>query len=308
MSEHNKGVLNAIVAYACWGVFPLYWKLLEQVSSMEILLSRVIWSFVFTTLFILLIGQRKNLLQDIRFLWANQKQFWTLFAASVVISINWFTYIWAVTNGQVLQSSLGYYINPLISVLFGMLFFREKLSNATIVAVSIAGVGVTVTTFSGGTVPWIALTMAISFSIYGVLKKTIQLEATRGLAIETLFMLPIALIYYAYIWTSNDMRFLQGDVKTDLLLMGGGIVTAIPLVLFAKGAHRIPLYLMGFIQFLSPTITLCIGILLFKEPFTKLEFFTFGCIWIAIVIFSASKFIEAKRRHQIIEYPKSKLS
>lgn len=298
MSEHNKGVLNAIVAYACWGVFPLYWILLEQVSSMEILLSRVIWSFLFTTLFLLLIGQRKNLLHDIRFLWANQKQFWSLFAASIVISINWFTYIWAVTHGQVLQSSLGYYINPLISVLFGMLIFREKLSNATIVAVSIAGIGVAVMTFSAGTVPWIALTMAISFSIYGVLKKTIQLEAARGLAIETLFMLPVALIYYAYIWNTNEMRFLHGDIKTDLLLMGGGIVTAIPLVLFAKGAHRIPLYLMGFIQFLSPTITLFLGIVLFKEPFTKLEFFTFGCIWIAIVIFSASKFIEAKRRFQ----------
>ncbi|MEG0383786.1 EamA family transporter RarD [Solibacillus cecembensis] len=297
MSEHNKGVVNAIVAYACWGVFPLYWILLEQVSSMEILLSRVIWSFLFTTLFILLIGQRKNLLQDIRFLWANQKQFWSLFAASIVISINWFTYIWAVTHGQVLQSSLGYYINPLISVIFGMLIFREKLSKATIIAVSIAGIGVTVMTFSAGTVPWTALTMAISFSIYGVLKKTIQLEAARGLAIETLFMLPVALIYYAYIWNSNEMSFLQGDIKTDLLLMGGGIITAIPLVLFAKGAHRIPLYLLGFIQFLSPTITLFLGVVLFKEPFTTLEFFTFGCIWIAIVIFSASKFMEAKRRY-----------
>ncbi len=300
MSEHNKGVVNAIVAYACWGVFPLYWILLEQVSSMEILLSRVIWSFLFTTLFILLIGQRKNLLQDIRFLWANQKQFWSLFAASIVISINWFTYIWAVTHGQVLQSSLGYYINPLISVIFGMLIFREKLSKATIIAVSIAGIGVTVMTFSAGTVPWTALTMAISFSIYGVLKKTIQLEAARGLAIETLFMLPVALIYYAYIWNSNEMSFLQGDIKTDLLLMGGGIITAIPLVLFAKGAHRIPLYLMGFIQFLSPTITLFLGVVLFKEPFTTLEFFTFGCIWIAIVIFSASKFMEAKRRYQTV--------
>ncbi|MEK4425650.1 EamA family transporter RarD [Solibacillus sp. FSL K6-1523] len=298
MSEHNKGVLNAIVAYACWGVFPLYWKLLEQVTSMEILLSRVIWSFLFTTLFILLIGQRKNLLQDIRFLWANQKQFWSLFVASIVISINWFTYIWAVTHEQVLQSSLGYYINPLISVLFGMLIFREKLSRATIIAVSIAGVGVAVMTFSAGTVPYIAITMAISFSIYGVLKKTIQLDAARGLAIETLFMLPVALIYYVYIWNSNEVHFLQGDIKTNLLLMGGGIITAIPLVLFAKGAHRIPLYLMGFIQFLSPTITLFLGVLLFKEPFTKLEFFTFGCIWIAIVIFSASKFIEAKRRYQ----------
>lgn len=300
MTEHNKGVLNAIGAYACWGIFPLYWKLLEQVTSMEILLSRVIWSFFFTTLFILLIGQRKNLLQDIRFLWANQKQFWTLFTASIVISINWYTYIWAVTNGHVLQSSLGYYMNPLISVLFGMLIFREKLSNATIVAVVIATIGVAVMTFSSGTVPWTALTMAISFSVYGVLKKKIQLEATRGLAIETLFIVPIALIYYVYIWSTNEMSFLQGDMKINLLLMGGGIVTAIPLVLFAKGAHRIPLYLMGFIQFLSPTITLILGVAIFKEPFTKLELFTFGCIWLAIVIFSASKFIEAKRRLQTV--------
>ena len=296
MSEQKKGVLFAIAAYFLWGIIPLYWKQVQYVSSIEILVGRVIWSFIFTTLFILLINQRKQLIADIRGLWKNKQQMFLLFIASIIISINWGVYIWAVNNDQLLQASLGYYINPLISMIFGLLFFKERISKATAVAFIIAAIGVGYQAVLGGTIPWVSLTLALSFAFYGVIKKKIPLDATRGLAIETLYILPIAIIGYIYLMQTTEIAFMQIDFKTNVFLISTGIVTAIPLVLFAKGAQKIPLYLLGFIQFLSPTIGLIIGIFIYKEPFTMTEFVTFCCIWIAVIIFSVSKIIEARIR------------
>lgn len=295
MSEQKKGVILAIGAYLMWGIIPLYWKQLQHVGSVEILVGRVIWSFVFTVLFVLLIRQYKQMIADVKMLWKNKKQFFLLFVASVFVSLNWGIFIWAVNNGHLLQTSLGYYINPLISVLFGMLFFKEKISRATAVAVIIAAIGVGYQAILGGTIPWVSLALALTFAFYGVIKKQIPLDATRGLAIETLFVLPIAVGIYIYLMKTSEIAFMQVDWKTNLLLMGGGIVTALPLVLFAKSAQKIPLYLMGFIQFLAPTISLMLGIFLYKEPFTLTEFITFVCIWLAVFIFSASKLLEAKK-------------
>ncbi len=295
MSELKKGVILAIGAYLMWGIIPLYWKQLQHVGSVEILVGRVIWSFVFTVLFVLLIRQYKQMIADIKMLWKNKKQFFLLFVASVFVSLNWGIFIWAVNNGHLLQTSLGYYINPLISVLFGLIFFKEKISRATAVAVIIAAIGVGYQAILGGTIPWVSLALALTFAFYGVIKKQIPLDATRGLAIETLFVLPIAVGIYIYLMKTSEIAFMQVDWKTNLLLMGGGIVTALPLVLFAKSAQKIPLYLMGFIQFLAPTISLMLGIFLYKEPFTLTEFITFVCIWLAVFIFSASKVLEARK-------------
>lgn len=297
MSEQKKGVFLAIGAYLMWGIIPLYWKQLQHVGSVEILVGRVIWSFVFTVLFVLLIRQYKQMIVDIKMLWKNKKQFILLFVASVFVSLNWGIFIWAVNNGHLLQTSLGYYINPLISVLFGMIFFKEKISRATAVAVIIAATGVGYQAILGGTIPWVSLALALTFAFYGVIKKQIPLDATRGLAIETLFVLPIAVSIYIYLMNTSEIAFMHVDWKTNLLLMGGGIVTALPLVLFAKSAQKIPLYLMGFIQFLAPTISLMLGIFLYKEPFTLTEFITFLCIWLAVFIFSASKVLEARKNH-----------
>ncbi|MEO4052607.1 EamA family transporter RarD [Solibacillus sp. CAU 1738] len=301
MNEEKKGILDAFFAYAIWGFFPLYWKMLEHVNSMEILLGRVIWSFVFTFVFIIIIGQRSKLKEDLHYLWRNKKQFWSLAAASFVIAINWYIYIYAVTHDHVLDSSMGYYINPLISILFGMIFFKEKLSRAQLFSVAIALFGVLVMTINYGQVPWIALLLAISFAIYGVLKKKIVLDATRGLAIETLFILPFALAYYVFIFNTGTISFLHINMKTDVLMIVSGIITAIPLVLFAKSAQRIPLYLLGFIQYVSPTIVLFLGVLLYKEPFTNVELAAFSCIWVALIIFSISKFFEARRSKKLSE-------
>ncbi|WP_413367469.1 EamA family transporter RarD [Lysinibacillus sp. 3P01SB] len=299
MTEHKKGMLFAFAAYTIWGVFPLFWKLLDHVSSLEILLGRVIWSFVFTTIFIVLIGKRKQLMEDLSYLWHNKRQFYSLMAASFFISINWYIYIWAVTHERVLEASMGYYINPIISVVFGMLFFKEKLSRSTIIALVVALLGVLVMTLNYGQVPWASLLLAFSFAVYGVLKKRIVLEATRGLAIETLFIVPIALLYYLYLFSNDSMQFLHVNWQTDILMMISGIFTAIPLILFAKGAQRIPMYLLGFIQYVSPTIGFFLGVFLYKEPFTQVELVAFGCIWTAIAIFSYSSIHEARKRHAL---------
>ena len=295
MTDQQKGALFAFLSYAIWGVFPLFWKLLEHVSSMEILLGRVIWSCVFTTIFIVLIGQRKKLMADVCYLWKHKRQFFSLMAAAFFISINWYIYIWAVTHDRVLESSMGYYINPIISVVFGMIFFKEKLSRPTIVALFIALLGVLVMTVNYGQVPWASLLLALSFAIYGVLKKRIVLDATRGLAIETLFILPFALMYYVYLYSNDSMQFLHEGWQTDVLMMISGIITAIPLILFAKGAQKIPMYLLGFIQYVSPTITFLLGVFLYHEPFTEVEVIAFGCIWTAIAIFSYASIIEVRK-------------
>lgn len=299
MNIDRKGILYAVGAYAIWGIFPLYWKLLAHVDSLEVLLSRVIWSFVFTLLFIVIIKQRKLLLEDLKSLWKNKKLFFSLIAASFVISCNWFLYIFAVNNNHVVDASLGYYINPLITVVFGMIFFKEKLSKMQICAVIVAFIGVLSLTVGYGEVPWLALLIALSFASYSALKKQISLNATRGLAIETLFMLPFALVYYIYIMSTNQMSLFHVDWKTDIILILGGIVTAFPLVLFAKGAKLLPQYVIGFIQYMTPTIVLILGIVLYHEPFTKTELVSFIFIWLSIIIFTFSTIFETKKRIQI---------
>ena len=299
MNIDRKGILYAVAAYAIWGIFPLYWKLLAHVDSLEVLVSRVIWSFVFTYLFIIIIKQRQLLLEDLKLLWKDKKLFLSLLSASFVISCNWFLYIFAVNNNHVVDASLGYYINPLITVVFGMIFFKEKLSKLQISAVIVAFIGVLSLTIGYGEVPWIALLIAFSFASYSALKKQITLNATRGLVIETLFMLPVAIVYYIYIMSTNKATFLQLNWQTDLILVLGGIVTAIPLVLFANGAKLLPQYVIGFIQYMTPTIVLVLGIVLYKEPFTKTELISFMFIWLSIIIFTFSTIFETKKRIQI---------
>ncbi|MFJ7737766.1 EamA family transporter RarD [Lysinibacillus sp. NPDC097287] len=295
MSNEKKGVWAAFLAYAIWGSFPLYWKMLEHVDSMEILLGRVIWSFVFTVLVVILIGKRKMLVADIKYLWTNKKVFWLLAAASFFISMNWYLYIWAVTHERIIETSLGYYINPLLSVIFGVIFFKESLNRIQWAATGIAFIAVLILTINYGTVPWVALLLALSFATYGVLKKKITFDATRGLALETLFILPFALGYYVYLFMTEQASFLHVDAKTNILMILSGVVTAVPLILFAKGAQNIPLYLLGFIQYVSPTTMLILGVVLYKEPFSNVELLAFSIIWLALLLFSGSKIFEIRR-------------
>lgn len=292
MEKERSGVLWAVTAYLIWGVLPVYWKSLAHVSSMEILLGRIVWAFILTLLLILLLRNGPDLWHDLKTLWRTQKSFWSLFAASILISGNWFIYIWAVNEGYLVQTSLGYYMNPLVSVLLGIIFLKEKLTSAQKIAFLLAVIGVTVLTISYGKFPWIAFLLAISFAVYGLVKKQIALDALRGLTIETFFITPIALVFYISLFLKGEAAFLHIDLKTDVLLIFTGVVTALPLVLFAKGAQRMPLYMVGFLQYIAPTIMLFLGVVVYGETFGKTELLAFSFIWLALILFTVSKVLE----------------
>lgn len=295
-AEEKQGIIFVILAYILWGFMPIYWKLLEHVSSDEILSGRVIWSFIFTLMLVIIGRNFKQLKIDLKDLWANQKSFWSLFVASYLITGNWFTYIYAVNAGFIVQTSLGYYINPLLSILLGIIFLKERLSRAQQFSVLIAAIGVIILTVSYGGIPWIAFTLAITFALYGLIKKSIKIDALRGLTIETFFVLPVALVYFVYLVISDKAVFFTTDTPTVILLIFTGVATAVPLVLFAKGTKTMPLYMSGFFQYIAPTIMLLVGVLLYDEEFSKIEFLSFSCIWLALILFTVSKIMEVKRK------------
>lgn len=295
MQTDRIGVLWAIGSYFIWGLMPLYWKTLEHVNSGEILASRIVWAFVWTLLFVFLIKGVPHLKADLRTLWTTKKDFWGLVLASFVVSSNWFLYIWMVNHDVIIQTSLGYYMNPLLSVLLGIVFFKERLSIAQQIAFLLATIGVLIMTFSYGQFPWLAFLLALTFSIYGVMKKKIQLDALRGLTIETFFIVPIAVGYYIWLFIQQEAAFLHIHMQTDLLLILTGAATALPLVMYAKGVQRIPLYVAGFLQYIAPTMMLIIGIVVYGESFGGVEFLSFSFIWLALILFTVSKVVEAMR-------------
>ncbi|WP_432358096.1 EamA family transporter RarD [Sporosarcina sp. UB5] len=299
MQSEKSGILWVVGAFLFWGIMPIYWKHLEHVQSEEILAGRIMWAFVSTVVVVLLIKNGKQLIEDIRELWKSQSQFWSLFIATVLITANWFTYIWAVNHDYIVQTSLGYYMNPLVSVLLGIFFLKEKLSSSQKIAFLLAFAGVLILTVSYGKFPWIALCLAITFAVYGFIKKNIKLDALRGLAIETLFITPFAIGFYIFLFMKGQAVFLHMDVKTDILLIFTGVATALPLVMYAKGVQMIPLYVAGFIQYIAPTMMLFIGVVVYKESFGGIELLSFSLIWAALLLFTVSKIyhsVSTKRR------------
>jgi chloramphenicol-sensitive protein RarD len=294
VAEERKGMIYTIFTYAIWGILPIYWKQVGHVASDEILTARIFWAFWLTLAFIFLVKGGKLLLADIKTLWKSKKMFFGLMVASYLITLNWFLYIFAVTNDRIVETSLGYYVNPLVSVLLGVFFLKEKLTPATKAAFGLAAVGVIIMTVSYGTFPWLAFGMAFSFAFYGLIKKTIKLNALRGLALETLFVLPAAIGYYIYLFYTGQAAFLHGSGSTDLLLILSGAATALPLVLFATGAQLIPLYMIGFLQYIAPSLMLIIGVLIYGESFGLIELISFSLIWCALILFTASKIIQVR--------------
>lgn len=297
MTKIQKGLFATITAYVIWGVVPLYWKQLSMVSSDEIIASRIIWAFILTLLLVIVMGQSKYLIEDIKSLWGNQKSFWSLVIASYLISGNWYIFIWAVNHNHIVQTSLGYYINPLLTVLLGVIFLKEKLSKFQLIACVMALVGVVFLVIKDGHFPFIALGLSITFGTYALLKKKITINPIRGLVIETFFTLPIAVVYYIYLFSAEKTVLLDFDMKILLLLIGTGAVTATPLVLFAFGAQRVPMYLVGFFQYIAPTMTLILGVIVYHEKFGGIELIAFSFIWLAILIFSYATIIESKKRN-----------
>ena len=301
MEKEKSGVLLVVPAYIIWGILPVYWKSIGNVPSAEILVSRIVWAFILTLLLVILMKNGRHLKQDLKTLWQSQRSFWSLFVASILISGNWYLYIWAVNHDHVVQTSLGYYINPLVSVLLGIFFLKEKLSGAQKTAFLLATIGVAILTISYGQFPWLAFVLAISFAVYGLAKKQIKLDALRGLTIETFFIMPIALGYYVWLFMSDRAVFLHSDLKTDVLLIFTGAATALPLVLFAKGAQRIPLYMVGILQYIAPTMMLFLGVIVYEETFGKIDLLSFIFIWTALILFAGSKIVEIARTKKAVK-------
>ncbi|MRG86307.1 EamA family transporter RarD [Salinibacillus xinjiangensis] len=286
--ETKLGIIFAASAYFFWGLLPIYWKLVEAVPAGEILAHRIVWSFVFM-LFILFFSKNwKPFIAETKKLIKNKKRLIGITLASIVISINWLTYIWAVNSEHVIETSLGYYINPLISILLGVIVLKEKLSFWQIIAFIVAMLGVLNMTIHFGSVPWVALLLATSFGLYGLLKKLVQIKAMYGLTIETLIVTPIALLFLLNVNIGGEP---SGGLTAALilLLIGGGIATAVPLLLFAGGAARIPLSMVGFLQYIAPTIMLILGVFVYHEPFTAVHLTSFILIWTSCTIYSLSR-------------------
>ncbi|MEK4146994.1 EamA family transporter RarD [Robertmurraya sp. FSL W8-0741] len=288
-NEVKVGVLQAAFSYLLWGLLPIYWKLLEHVNADEILANRVIWSFILMVLLLLVTKKWPLFVETLKGLKNNQKRLWALITASLLVSGNWFVYIWAVNHDQMIQASLGYYINPLVSVLLGVIFLHERLSPLQYISFAMATAGVLILSISYGQIPWIALALAFSFGLYGLAKKLIKVDSSIGLTLETMVVTPLALGYVIYLFVKKQNMFLSVAVTTDILLIGAGAATALPLLYFAKGAQKIPLSMLGFIQYIAPTLTLILGVFFYGEHFTKIHLLSFIFIWGALTIYSLSK-------------------
>lgn len=300
MSENKKGILLAGLAYTIWGVLPLYWNLVDEISPFEILAHRVLWSVVFMLILLTVTRQLKMFKNATTKLFKNKKMLIAIIAAGYIITLNWGTFIWAVNNHHVLQASLGYYINPLVSILFAFIFLGERFSIAQWVAILLAFIGVLFMTFQVGEFPTVSILLAVSFALYGLIKKVVDIDAFSSITIECIVTLPAALIYIYYLSETNNITFGMNTSSAWLLL--AGVVTATPLVLFSAGARKIPLSLTGFLQYIAPTIMFFLGIFLLNEHFDINQFITFIFIWISIIIYSYSKYVEMKKnRRKLIE-------
>ncbi len=291
------GTIFGILAYTAWGVLPLYWKLLDSIPALEILAHRVFWSFLFLSLIILLSKQ----LTSLRIACKNKTNTFYTFLSAIIISINWFTFIWAVTSGRVVEASMGYYINPLIVVLLGTVVLKEQLNTMQKIAIVFASVGVIIMTLQYGGIPWVAITLALSFACYGLIKKTVDISSLNGLTLETAITAPIALAYILYLHFNGTSSLDVIPLPTMLTLFASGIATAIPLLLFAQAAKNIKFSTMGFMQYIAPSLSLAIGVFLFHEPFTKAHLLGFGFIWVALIIYSLSQISIKKPTHNILE-------
>jgi len=292
-SDVRDGVIAGLIAYVLWGVLPVYFKLVGTVSSEEVLVHRVIWAVPFGALIIYFRHQWPEVQ---RALSHSRMLFWLTISAFLV-AVNWYVYIVAVQQEQVFQASLGYYINPLLYVLFGVAIFGERLRTGQIVAVVLATIGVGVLTFSGGQIPVIALVLGFSFAIYGVIRKRVVIGGMPGLFVETLVLLPIAIVWLAWIFYSGRAAFGFNGIGITGLLLLAGPVTVIPLLCFALAARRPPLSTIGFMQFLAPTLQFLIGVY-YGEELTTAHLICFGCIWAAVIVFSTDALRNSARAEQ----------
>lgn len=273
------GAYFALSAYLFWGVAPVYFKLVDHVSAPEILTQRVIWSVVLL-LGILTYKGQLNLLR------IELKKVGLLFLSASLLSVNWLIFIYAVINSNIVETALGYFINPLVSVFLGMLFLKERLRPIQWIAIALTAIGISIQLVYFGDVPWLALTLAFSFGFYGLIRKNLNLHPVAGLATETLMVFPIALLALGWIYQSGDMMFLQLDWQTNALLIASGFVTSFPLLCFAAAVSRLSLTAAGMFQYIAPSLSLSIAVVIYGEAFELDRQITFACIWLALILFS----------------------
>jgi chloramphenicol-sensitive protein RarD len=283
----NKGIWYAVGAYVLWGLLPVYWKWLQHVPAPQVLCHRILWSFL-TLIAIVLLSRQWN---AFRAAMVKPRVLRAYAAAAVLIAINWLTYIWAVNAGFIVETSLGYFINPLLSVLLGVIFFRESLRPWQWAAIALAAAGVLYLTIVYGALPWIALTLAGTFGAYGLVKKIAPLGSLYGLTLETGVLLLPALIFLIYTDGTGYGAFFHAGAISDALLAGAGFITAVPLLLFSSAARRIPLSLIGLLQYIAPTLQFLLGVLVYREPFTAVKLIGFGIVWIALIVYGVEGLI-----------------
>jgi chloramphenicol-sensitive protein RarD len=281
MKPAGKGLLAAVSAFALWGLFPLYFHPLRQVSSVQVIAHRVVWSCLFVLAWIGIRGEMPTLRATL----ADRSVVWRLAVSATLISINWLTYVWGVTHGHVLETSLGYFIGPLVNVVLGVGLLSEKLSRAQWLAVALAVVGVSYLTVMTGSLPWIALTLAFSFATYGLIRKVVKVESLPGLATETLLLAPFAAAYLLWCESAGIGALGSAAPAVDALLIGSGPVTAIALFLFAYGTRLLPYSTVGVLQYITPTLQFSCGVFVLHEPFQRTRAVGFAIIWAALLIY-----------------------
>lgn len=281
-SEARLGVLYGVAAYLFWGLAVLYFKAVAHVPALEILAHRILWSVPLLLGWLAVRGRMGDLRATLR----QRRTVGILLLTTLLIGANWLVFILAVSTGRVVQASLGYYINPLFNVLLGMLFLGERLRRLQLVSVLLAATGVTYMAVSLGSIPIISLVLAVTFGLYGLLRKTVPADGPVGLAIETSLLLPGLVVYLLVLAGRGEMTFLHVDRKTDLLLVVAGLVTTLPLLWFTNAVRRLRLATIGFLQYLSPSLQLLLAVAVFKEPFTRTHLVTFSCLWTALGLYS----------------------
>ncbi len=289
----TRGIAAATISYILWGLLPIYWKSLDHLPSYEILGHRMAWSLPFIVLFLLVSRQRISLIQ-----FQDQRVFMMSGVSSALLAVNWLIYIWAVNADYIVETSLGYYINPLVTVGFGVFFLKERLRPGQIGAIMLALIGVIYLTLVYGRFPWIAMALAISFAIYGLLHKKIGIAPLKSLYLETLIFFLPAVALIAYLGRDGSSGFVHGDPATISLLAATGLITTIPLLLFGYAAQKIPLFLLGVLQYMAPTLNLLIGVFIYGEDFPPSRMVGFLLVWSALLVFMLEGLMQKARQRR----------
>lgn len=293
----NRGILYAFSAYFLWGIFPIYWKLIHDIPALEIIAHRIVWAFIFGLVVVWLKKDWRNFRKVIN----DRKVLFTFLITGMLLSVNWLVYIWAVNAGFIVDTSLGYFINPLVSVVLGVIFLQERLRIGQWIPVGIATLGVLYLTVSYGSLPWIGLTLAFSFGMYGLLKKTASLNSLHGFTLEIGFLFIPALFYLMILEYTGQGAFPHGSTLENALLLFTGVATGLPLLLFGTAARLVPLSTLGFIQYIAPTLQFTIGVLVYGEALTSDRMIGFGLIWIALALFSIDGLRTRRKDHAILQ-------